>query len=245
MVEGGAVPIERNLLWDNCRFKLYDYKNKAGEIVATTVAAVIKYIDDDKGEYEQAYSVGDPARFQIVNDGKNLKGPPINRSCNYYHLMTNLLSAGFPDNKLSNDISALDGLYTYNIGMAEPKRAGLEKAPSADGTAARVKMLSIPSKVLRLPWEKKGAKASAAAKTSKAPVAEDTGDVVAAAIDFVKEAIPEGESMARQDLAVKVFKDLAGKPNQNAIASIIFKAEFSGALIANGFGIDGEVITRA
>lgn len=245
MVEGGAVPTERNLLWEKIRFALYDYKNKAGEVVATTVAAVVKYIDDNKGEYEQAYSVGDPDRFEIVNDGKSVKGPPINRSSNFFILMSNLVSSGFPENRLTGDISALDGLYTYNVGVPEPKRAGLEKAPPTDGTTARVKVLSVPSKVLRLPGEKKGAGKAAPKSTGKAAPAEASGDVVGEAIEFVKKAIPEGESMTRQDLATKVFKDLAAAENKNAIASIIFKPEFAGALIANGFSLDGETIARS
>ena len=51
--EGGAVPVDRNLIWKECRFNIFDYTKKDGTIVAQTTSARIKYIDDDGAESEQ------------------------------------------------------------------------------------------------------------------------------------------------------------------------------------------------
>src|SRR3990170_8564334 len=89
-VEGGAVPVDKNLLWKECRFNLFDYTRKSGEVVATTVAAKITYVDDDGTEYDQQYSVGDPERFMPSKDGKTLiatvEGSSLSKSSNFYIL---------------------------------------------------------------------------------------------------------------------------------------------------------------
>ena len=121
MVEGGAVPVDRNLTWEKCRFALFNYTKKDGTVVATTTAAEIHYKDDDGQESVQNYSVGDPERFIPSKDGKTIvavgAAQALSKSSNFYLLMNNLISAGFPENRLDADISTLDGLYTFNIGF--------------------------------------------------------------------------------------------------------------------------------
>ena len=46
-------------------------------------------------------------------------------------------------------------------------------------------------------------------------------------------------------LAAAAFRELAKNPNKDAIAGMIFKPEFQGALLANGFTLDGEEIAAA
>src|SRR3972149_11360171 len=126
-VEGGLVPVDRNLLWKKGRFNLFDYTTREGKVVATTVAYRLESVDDDGGEYTQQYSVGDPDRFTIENDGKTLgpEGVTISKSCNFHILMNSAVNAGFPENKIGDDVSVLDGLYAHHIGIPEPKRSGL------------------------------------------------------------------------------------------------------------------------
>jgi len=243
MVEGGAVPVEQNLTWKECRFNLFDYKKKDGTIVATTVAARIIYVTDEGTEMEQQYSVGDKERFAPSEDGKTLialtPATALSKSSNFFLLMSALINAGFPEAKLTGDISILDGLYTYNIGLAEPKRAGLRPAEAVEG--ARERVISVPSQIHKLPWEKKGKGAGAG------PAAAAGTDVTAEALKFVGEVLDEaeGDSVTRQELAVAAFKKLAKDPNKDAIASLIFQPEFQGALLGNGYAVDGESISRA
>lgn len=244
-VEGGAVPVERNLHWKECRFNIFEYKKKSGEVVAKTTALRVTYVDDDDQEMEQQYSVTDPERFIPSADGKTLvaigSAQNLSKSSNFYLLMNALINSGFPENKLSGDVSVLDGLYTYNIGLPEPKRVGLARQV-VEGETVRERVLSVPSKILSLPWEKKGKGKGAKAAASAAPAE----DVTEKALAFVGKVIDAaGGPVSRQDLAVKLFKDLAKDPDKDAIAGLIFKPEFSAALLANGFSVDGEDISKA
>lgn len=256
-VEGGAVPVDKNLLWKEARFNKFDYIKKDGTIVASTLALRVTYVDDDGQEYVQQYSAGDLERFQPnpADGGKTLiavgTAQALSKSSNMYVMLNALINAGFPENRIPEDgnVSIFDGLYTYNIGLPEPKRSGLVRAAVAEGEVARERVISVPSQILRLPWEKKGAKPAAKAPTAKgkAPVAETeevTDDITALAVAFVGKHLVDGET-TRQKLAVAVFKDLAKDPNKDAIASLIFKPEFQGALLANGYSLDGEKISKS
>ena len=258
-VEGGAVPVDKNLTWKECRFNVFEYKKKSGEVVATTIAARVNYVDEDGGEYEQQYSAADPARFTPSEDGKTLiplgSASALSKSSNFFVLMTNLINAGFPENKLTGDVSVLDGLQTHNIGLPEPKRSGLKREAPAEGETARERVLSVPDLIIKLPWEKKGATtakpaAKPAAKVS--PVAapaedEEAGDAVTdLAIGLVSQSIEkEGGATTRQKVATLVFKNLSKDPNKDAVARLIFAPAFQAALLGNGYAIDGENITKA
>lgn len=249
MVEGGVVPVDRNLTWEECRFALFDYTKRDGTVVATTTAARIKYTDDDGQEYTQHYSVSDPERFVPSDDGKTLvpvgNAQSLNKSSNFFILMTNLVNAGFPENRLEEDISTLDGLRTYNIGIPEPKRSGLART-AAEGEQARERIISVPSQILQLPGEKAkaGAKVTGKKPTAKAPSA-DEGNATGLALEFVGKIVDEVGGVSRQDIAVRVFSDLAKDPNKDGIARTLFSPAFSATLLANGFSVDGEVISRA
>ncbi len=243
-VEGGAVPVDQNLTWRECRFNLFDYGGKA----PVTCAARITYVSDEGQEFIQQYSVSDPERFLPSQDGKKLvsvgTAEALAKSSNFYILMNALINAGFPENKLSEDgdVSVLDGLYTYNIGLPEPKRVGLARQ-AVEG--AREKVLSVPSQILRLPWEKGKGKAKGA--TAAEIVEEAGGDIASLAVDFIAKQIAQSESgsVERQELAVAVFKDLAKDENKDAIATFIFSPACSAALLATGFKVEGESISKA
>jgi len=243
-----AVPVDRNLLWEKCRFTLFNYTKKDGTVVATTTAAEIAYKDDDGQEFVQNYSVGDPERFLPSEDGKTLvqvgASEALSKSSNFYLLINSLINAGFPENKLSDDISTLDGLYTYNIGLPEPKRAGLQRAV-AEGEVQREKVISVPSQVLRLPWEKGKGKPAAKAPAAATEEEGNDEDATAKTLDFVANHLDEEGNTTRQKLAVAVFKELAKDPDKDAIAGLIFKPEFAATLLANGYTVSGEAISKA
>ena len=237
-VEGGAVPVDRNLLWKECRFQLYDYKNKAGDVVATTIAAVINFKDDDGAEYEQAYSAGDPNRFQPSADGKTLEAltesTNLSKSSNYYILMNALINAGFPENRLGDDISVLDGLYTHNIGIPEPKRSGLVRE-QVEG--ARERVISVPDSIIKLPWENKG-KATAKPAAKSAPAEEDAGDAETDALAMVTEMLADADKVTRQQVATKAIRS-----KNQSVAKLVFSPKFAEVLTGAGFSLDGEDIT--
>lgn len=238
MVEGGAVPVDQNLTWERCRFELFSYTGKDGVAKGPpTVAFHASYRNDEGTEYEQYYSVGSPERFQPSKDGKILipvtESQALSKSSNFAVLMSNLVSAGFPEDRIGEDISVLDGLYTFNIGIPEPKRVGLERAP-AEG--ARPKILSVPSQIIKLPWEKKAAGKSRAA---------GAGDPAEEAAKLVVEIMGDTESISRAKAAARFPGKLAGNPNAEAISEALFGDEIEQALAKKGLILDGENIVSA
>jgi len=237
-VEGGAVPVDRNLLWGPCRFNLFDYTKKDGTVVATTVAAKIHYKDDEGTEYDQEYSAGDPNRFAPSADGKTLEAltasENLSKSSNYYILMNALINAGFPENRLDEDISVLDGLYTHNIGIPEPKRSGLVRE-QVEG--ARERVISVPDSIIKLPWEGKG-KVAPAKKAVAAPAEKDAGDAEADALTMVTEMLAAADKVTRQQVATKAIRS-----KNQPVAKLVFGPKFAEVLTEAGFALDGEDIT--
>jgi len=236
-VEGGAVPVDKNLLWKENRFALFDYTKKDGTVVATTMALRVTYVDDDGTEYVQHYSASDPERFLPSKDGKKMVPQGAaqipTKSSNFYLLMNALINAGFPEDRIDDDISCLDGLKTFNIGMPEPKRVGLKREEAAEG--ARERVISVPSKIINLPWEK-GSKTAAAGK--KAP--ESDTDSSDEAMKIVANLLEKADSATRQNVATTAIR--AKKP---AVAKYVFTDDFQVALLSGGYSIDGDTITKA
>lgn len=235
-VEGGAVPVDRNLLWKECRFTNFDYTKKDGTVVASTISAKITYQDDDGVEYVQHYSAGDPKRFAPSADGKTLEAltdsSSLSKSSNYYILMNALINAGFPENKLGEDISVLDGLRTHNIGVPEPKRSGLVREATE---GARERVISVPDSIIQLPWEGKG---KAPAKKAAAPATEeDTGDAEADALAMVTEMLADADKVTRQQVATKAIRS-----KNQPVAKLVFSPKFVEVLTSNGFTLEGEDI---
>lgn len=247
--EGGAVPVDRNLTWKHPRFELFDYKNRAGEVVASTVALHITLVDDDGNEYEQMYSVGDPARFQPNPDdgGKTLlpitEGAAVSKSSNFHLLLSNTVNAGFPQNRLSDDgdVSIFDGLYAHHFGLPEPVRTGLRREVDPN---ARPRVISVPDKIIRLPWDKKGGAKTATAVKAKTGGGDGEADVAALAVSFIGKHLVDGET-SRKAVGAAVFRELAKDPNKDAIAAFIFTDDCKVALMEAGYTVDGEKISKS
>lgn len=253
-VDTGGAPVDRNMAIKSARFVVFQYTKKDGSPAlkadgspAKTTAAALTLVQDDGEENLQHYSVGDPERFVPSSDGKTLVSvsgaEAISKSCNFHVLMDELVKAGYPENRLDADISTLDGLYAYWIGMPEPKRPGLIR--STDGQE-RARVIPVPSRIMRLPWDKPKAGARTPTPGAGKPKAAGAGvDVVARAVAFVGGVVDEEGTVTRQDLAARVFSKLAKDPERDAIAAVIFSPAISAALLAAGFTINGEDISRA
>jgi hypothetical protein len=107
---GGGVPSERNLTVKTAEFCYWNYNGQAD---ATTALKVV-FLDDDGAEYIQYYSAGSPDRFKPSSDGKSLEpvgdASKVSKNSNFFLFIESLVEAGFPENKLSDDISVLIGL---------------------------------------------------------------------------------------------------------------------------------------
>ena len=160
-VDALPMPIDGNFTWKESRFAFFEYRKKTGELVATTTAARIIFASGGGEEFTQHYSVGDPSRVAPSGDGKSLvlvgDGSALNKSSNFFILMA-LEDAGLPDDFLGDDISVLDGMITHNIGVPEPKRAGLETATAREASGRGPRILAVPDEVVKMPG--KGGKAA-------------------------------------------------------------------------------------
>lgn len=247
-VEGGLRTVNAELTWKDCKFGLFTYTKKDGTPTLNqktgqplqTVAALITYgLPGDDEDVVQAYSIGDPGRYEVSKDGKKLvSDTPVTKGCNFALLMENLLNAGLPENKLEDleDISTLNGMVTYNIGIPEPKRQGL--APRTDENG-RERIISVPSEIRKLPWEKK---ASGKKPATKAAAKDEGADQQF--IDFVAGQVESGGESTKQELAQAVFSNPEYAKSASDIASKLFAPEGVTLLTENGFTVDGDTISK-
>lgn len=251
---GGAVPVDMQLTWKSVRAVWFDYGGRREQPVP---AIEVTYVKPDGVEAIQSYSAGSPDRLAPSEDGKYLvpvvEGAGMSTSSNAHILLDNLVQAGFPENRLDDDLTKLAGLVTYNIAIPEPKRPGLKKEEPVEG--AREKVLSVPSKIIKLPWENK-AKAGVAAGAAKpgkpaapaAPAAAALSDVAKAKLVEVVGGLVDagGGTTTRQAVAGKFFSDkkLASDAALKAVPGAVYGPAGAAVLDEAGFVLSGEDITR-
>lgn len=231
----------------SARWHDWDYGGKSNN---RTLAVLLTLADDEGQIHEQYYSAGDPAAFVILDEGKSIesngKRTSLSNSSNFYMLMTSLIEAGYPEEKITgSDVSFLDGMYAHFIRKPQPERKGLKKDPND----TRDKTVLCFSKI----YEKKGkaggamkpgAGAAAKGKVNGAAAAADT-DLDAEAMDAVLNILGMDEvagSVTRTKLSQLMFKQLKGNPNASKIITLAFKADF---LAAEGrpWAFDGTTVS--
>lgn len=235
-VDALPMPIDANFLWKESRFNLFDYVNRAGDVVATTTAARITFANEATGEeMVQQYSVSDPKRFIPSEDGKTLVpmvpgANSLNKSSNFFVLMKHLEQSGGGE-LLGADISLLDGLVTHNIGVPEPVRSGLVRAEPAEGVR-RARTLAVPDKVIKMPGGKK------AAKKAGVTAPPDAG-VLSTTLGMLTEMVATEGEASKKGLASKAFRE-----KQPAVAKFVYEGLTEAVLAENGYTVDAnDVIT--
>lgn len=232
--EGGGAPVG-NLSVLESRFVEWDYD---GNIPKPALALRWKMRDDDGNEYVQHYSAGDLDRLEPSEDGKYAVATGVDQSLkktsNASILITETINAGFPEEKVTGDASVFDGLYAYFEAKAQPKRAGLAT------TDDRVRMITVPTVIMRLPWEEDKEGGGGGSDSS------DSGELSDKAIGVV-EKFADGDGggeFTRKQLAAFVFKEMKKDPDRNGVAQLIFSEDFESDLLAAGFAREGDTITR-
>jgi hypothetical protein len=192
-VKGGLIA-DVDAVLSSIRFQEYTYPS--GE---TTLAAIGKLLLDGGDEYEQVWSVGNPADWEILHDGEEINPAEGNSrsgtadNSNFSQFMRELAPAGWPEQEpgvlknVQDKISALDGMKAHWIRKAQPARAGL----SNTNARGQERTVLVPEKILKLPWEK--GKAAAAAKGNGAQTKSSTSTATTApsadaGADFENEA---------------------------------------------------------
>lgn len=230
--EGGFLD-DADVTIKTMRAATWDYRGKAPKPCA---AIEVTYLHDDKEKVEY-YRVGDLEKLVPSGDKKSFlptgtAGGIMARSKGFY-LITSLINAGFPEDKVGADLSVFDGTQVHVNNTTLPDKI----KDTVTGQEKENKALLV-TKILSFPWDakakgstKKAAGASKpAAATASAPAASAPAggtDVSQKAIDTIGAVVSEaGGTIKRVQLNQQVFRKLAQDSDRNAIIRLVGDAAF-------------------
>jgi len=228
MSVGGGLWGDMDATITGARFIMSNFGGKA---VSEVPVFELTVADAAGEEYEQLLSTGKGGTPS--EDGESLEGSgKLNSGSNFGLFLSSMVSGGFPENRLEDKASALVGTKAHFERVAAPKRAGLVKAPRADGKVYE-DMILIVTKVLELPGAKAKAKAPAkvtgkapAAAKAKAP-AGDTSEISDMALGAFMQVLSENpEGLTKQQLAAKAFAVVSANPSKTEIVKMAYDEEF-------------------
>jgi hypothetical protein len=241
-VEGGGLVDDVDVTFSKVRFEEFDYNGKA----ASPVPALKLVIDVAGDEITQYYSMGRLQDWIPSEDGKQLlqagQATSIRLTSNGGIFLKSLVDAGFPADKLGEDVSILDGTQVHMIQVPEPSRPGLKKNKEQLEKEEKFgpKTILVVSEVQTLPWEKKSpggkkakkaapkktAKKAAAKKADPTPAGDD--DLEGKATEWVMEMLADGD-LTKKELPQRIFKERAGDDDKNAVIKLVFSDDFLNA----------------
>jgi len=252
-VEGGGLIDDVDCTIESARFEEFDYMGKATPVPA------LKLVIDVAGEsFDQYYSMGNLQDWIPSEDGTQLlqagKATSIRLTSNGGIFLKSLVDAGFPTDKLGEDVSVLDGLQAHMIQVPEPERAGIKRTKEQLTKIEKFgpKTILVISEVQTLPWEKgkpagkktagkkaatnkavpkkTAAKKAAPKKTAakKAAAPEEDGDIEAKATEWVMEMLADGD-LTKKELPQKIFKAYSADGDKNAVIKLVFSDDFLNA----------------
>lgn len=248
-VEGGGLIDDVDVTLTGCSFEQFDYNGKASPVPALKLE--IEAADISVTQY---YSMGALKDWMPSEDGNQLlsvgSATSIRMSSNGGILLKSLVDAGFPADKLGDDISVLVGLQAHMIQVPEPGRS-MKKTKEQEEKEAKYgpKTILVVSAVNKLPWEKAtpaGGKKTAtkakpkpkkAAPKKTAPKKEEpaddgvaeASDVEAKATEVIMEILAESGTVTKKELPAKIFKMRADDPDKNEMIKTVFNDDFLAA----------------
>src|SRR5574343_428545 len=203
-------------------FVTWDYGGEGPDIPAAKFT-----IQPEEGdEIEQYFSCGKDSDWKPSKDGSRLlavgRATGINTSSNFALLLASMVNAGYPEDKMTDNIKDFIGLIANWMRVPAPKRPGLKPK---EGQEQRERTILTVGDVIKLPWEKAG-KAAGKAKD------EDSGggdDLTEEAANLVMEVLVEQEgTVIKQQLPKFLFPKLKGNPNMKAILQLVQSDDFLG-----------------
>src|SRR3990167_6088446 len=130
-VEGGGVVSDVDVGLKEVAFVLWDYNGRAP---VRNPAIMAKMVEDEGTEHVQYWSAGQSKDWMPSEDGKKLvavgSGSGLNSGSNAGILLTSIVNAGFPEDKIGDDITVFQGMRCHVIRVPAPKR-GIVKEPRA------------------------------------------------------------------------------------------------------------------
>lgn len=244
--QGGAIIESGDVTIESVRTALWDYQ---GKIPVPQPALAVTIDAGEQGKFTQMYSAGKAEQFVPSDDMRRFipvgGAPGINQNTNAMMFLVSLVNAGFPEDKIGDDVAVFDGTRCHMHTVPQPKRPGL--------TNAEGKTVLVVDKIHSLPWEAaaptapkaKAAAPKAAAKPAavaapvqqqaaaasvSAPAADPTSPLWAQATEGVLSLVTsKGGSLLKKDIAGLAFSLFAKDPNRNALVQLMYKDEFLGA----------------
>jgi len=242
-VEGGGLIDDVDVTFKEVSFEMFDYNGKSAPAPAMKVV-----LDVAGDEMTQYYSMGTAKDWIPSEDGKQLlsvgSATSIRLSSNGGIFLKSMVDAGFPGDKLGDDISILTGLQAHMIQVPEPQRS-LKKTKEQEEKEAKFgpKTILVVSAINRLPWEKStpaGAKGKAkpaagtkpaAAKpaAAKTEAAAEGGGVQDKATEFILGVLAEAGTVMKKELPAKIFAQFKDDPDKNEMVKTVFSDDFLSA----------------
>ena len=235
-VEGGDFP-RGNLVVIKARYGVFEYKDRDGNAVknafggdARSMAALLELENEAGTVFNQAYSVGRPDKFSVLQDGKVLEGQ-LNKGCNFMKLLAELVKKGYPEDRLQPDVAAsLEGLAGY-----------WDQGTGVNGDDSK---LILPREIHRFPWDGEQDKLPGFNGGTTNGATETDTSAMEVAVGMVKELLESKDEHTRQKLATNTFGLPLPESTKQAVMNIVFSPELAKALEQEGIHLDGEQFVR-
>lgn len=233
-IEGTGLIDDVDVIIKEASFAMFDYN---GRLPAVPAAKLI--LDEGDGvETIQYYSVGKASDWMPSEDGKSLtaigKATALVKSSNWAVFVTALVNAGFPENKIENDISIFNGMEGHVSRVAAPERKGLKKEKKDYEDT-----ILVFDKLHKLPWEKPKKKSgppsgagvgttTTSTKKKDSKKKEESGsNVEEKATEFILEILSQNpDGIEKNKLPTLAFKLRKDDPDRNGLVKMVFEDAF-------------------
>lgn len=238
----------------SARAVMHQYQNRPDLEPFPAIAVTFAPLEGGK-ESVQHYKVGKGEHRVPSDDGLRFKhfgkgGLP--KGSNGFAFVLSMINAGFPQDKISDDLSVFDNAVVKLRSEAVPKQNEGDKDRS----------IVLVEKVETLPWDNKGAAKGAKKTTATAAPKAAAGATVANISPMSDEAAKEAAQqavvailsekknqggVAKKDIGTLAFKALSQSPNRNNAVKLLstqaseFLPTIAGALVQAGEEIIGTV----
>jgi hypothetical protein len=187
-------------------------------------------------ERTELYSMG-KAQLKPSADGKQflplVEGAKPHKGCSGIQFLVALIQAGFPADRIGNDVSVIEGTVVFLRAKPRPKTGNAEIDKNNDG-----KTITLPDRVISLPGEGSAAKKSPTGP--KKPAVARPAPAVAATPSVEADAPAAAGDFDADAEAVKIVSDVLAKADNNTVARNQIGGKVFGALAKVKPTLSGE-----
>ncbi len=247
---------DENVTITGSRVCMFDYQ---GNMPASPVLELVlkRENGDDGDEHEEVtenYSIGNASHWVPSDDGKEIipvgKAKAINDNSKFALFVSNLCNAGFPSNRITNDVSIFVGTRCHVNRIAGPKVKDKLTGKEKDSTVL------VPTKIHKLPWEEgegekaggKGkGKGGGSKKGSGGSAAEQPDEVETLATGFVLDVLSKNpQGVKKADLPKLAYSHESLKaegvtvPTRNKVLALVFNDSWLSGVPLWRYGTDTQ-----